>query len=319
MNNIGNTEKEFINIAKIGGIFVPQKNKILINNTLESGVYEIGYNHKDGSVYFTNGLLTTDKLMDLPNEEYFKIISEIDTFLDPKSKAIFESFGFIYKRNILLHGQPGTGKTCLVNRIASKVLEKNGIVLFNPDINLLPSAFNVLNDLQPNILTLVIFEEMDTLLDEQGETPYLNILDGEVQKDNVMYIATTNYIDRIPNRIKRPGRFASTIEVKFPTMKTRKFYLEQKLKVNDPDIERITQLTEGFSIDELKEVVLSVKCLKRDLQESINKIRELNNKENLPSENFTNINYDDKRLFKELDEYLYQNDEENDLLPNWEF
>lgn len=152
-----------------------------------------------------------------------------------------------------------TGKTCIVNRVATDVVKNGGIVIFNPNPGELKEAFNILDDLQPEVTTMVIFEELDKML-QRYEGELLNLLDGEVQKNNVVYLATTNFIDQIPARIRRPGRFSTSVEVDYPTHQARVIYLDTKLK-NTEEANQWAELTEGFSVDELKELVLSVKCL----------------------------------------------------------
>jgi SpoVK/Ycf46/Vps4 family AAA+-type ATPase len=97
-------------------------------------------------------------------------------------------------------------------------------------------------------------------------------LDGEIQKSNVIFMATTNHIDKIPARIRRPGRFSSIIEVGFPSEETRLFYLNKKLGGRS-GLGLWAKKTEGFSIDELKETVLAVVCLSQDLDAVIKRVK----------------------------------------------
>lgn len=229
-----------------------------------------------GQMYFKKQAITSDKIINLPSGEYDKVVQEMSVFLRPEKRAIFEGLGFLYKRSFLLHGLPGTGKTVIVNRVVQDVIANNGVVLFNPDPRLLPEAFKVLDDLQPEALTMVILEEFDGLVKRFGEDHYLSILDGEVQKNNVIFFATTNFIDRIPPRLYRPGRISSKIEVGFPSAEARKHYLSIKMNGSDEsEINTWVEQTKGFSIDELKEVVLAVKCLGKPLSEVLHKIRAL--------------------------------------------
>src|ERR1035437_384054 len=127
---------------------------------------------------------------------------------------------------------------------------------------------------------MVIFEELDQLI-ENYETSLLNLLDGEIQKPNVIFVATTNFIDKIPTRIRRPGRFSSVIHVDFPTAITRHFYLTKKIG-HSLELDGWVEKTKNFSIDELKETVLAVKCLGYNLDTIIDRIR--TNKGMLPEE-----------------------------------
>lgn len=240
---------------------------IEVINKLLPNVYRVDYDHRTDSVTFVTMESNHDELVDLPSSEYETIINDVDIFLSEECKKRFAQVGFLHKFNILLYGDPGTGKTCLVNRVAQKVINNGGIVLFNPDPASLKVTFDVLNSIQPETQVLIIFEEMDQHV-RNDETTLLHVLDGEVQKKNAMYIATTNYIDKIPARVKRPGRFSTVVEISFPNAIAREAYLATKLKDKDL-IKSIVRKTEGFSIDELKEVVRGHYCMGKELNSYI--------------------------------------------------
>lgn len=241
---------------------------------LPPGHYELSYIPDMQQLIFEKIKFNHDELLELPSKEFKVVAGQIDTFLTEKSKKAFKDYGFIYKRSILMHGVPGTGKTCLANRIANKVVAGNGIVLFNPDPRYLHLAFKALNDIQPETNLVIIFEELDRLV-KVYEHDLLSLLDGEIQRDNVIYLATTNYISEVPARIMRPGRFSSVVEIKFPDAKCREFYLNKKIGHIDSkaEIKKLVKATGGFSIDEVKEVVLSTKCLMIPLVEVIDRIK----------------------------------------------
>lgn len=261
---------------------------IAIQAKLEPGVYTVNLDN-NRELFFSKTESNHDSLVDLPNTEYDIVVKELERFMTPNVKGLFEEYGFLYKRSTLLYGPPGTGKTCIVNRIIQKVVAEGGVVLFSPNPQLLKEAFNAIESLQPEARIMVVFEELDQLI-QRFESDLLNLLDGEIQKSNVIYMATTNYIDKIPPRIRRPGRFSSVIQVGFPSAETRKFYLSKKLKVSK-NVDMWVEKTEGFSIDELKETVLAVMCLGYKLDEIIKRVR--SNKEGQAANAPTSENEDD--------------------------
>lgn len=245
---------------------------VSLHAKLTPAVYRVDWDQRSDTVSFAEMESNHDKLVDLPGTEYDTVMRDMDTFLSKDCISRFEEIGLLHKMNILLHGAPGTGKTCIVNRVSQKVIESGGIVLFNPAPGSLKTTYEVLDSIQPDTRVLVIFEEMDEHV-RNDETRLLHVLDGEIQKKNAMYIATTNYIDKIPARVRRPGRFASVIQVGFPSIRARKAYLATKLK-DQALIGEIAAKTEGFSIDELKEVVRGHYCMMKPLDEYIELVRE---------------------------------------------
>lgn len=254
--------------------FVANSKRIELPN-LPPGSYDLEYNQATGDLYFDKFFPNYDSLIDLPSPEFDFVMQRVNMFLDLETRQKFKEYGYLYKNSFLLHGTHGTGKTCIVNRVGEKVIEKGGVIIFNPHPQLISKMFSILEDVQPGRTTMVIFEEFETLL-QRHEGHLLSVLDGEIQKDNVMFLATTNHFDKIPARLRRPGRFGSILEVKFPNGLARKVYLERKLKPDDyGQIPEWVLKTEGFSIDELKETVLAVKCLGERLDNVVNRIRAL--------------------------------------------
>ena len=243
-----------------------------INTELPPGAYEFNFDARTGRQWFTAIDLVSDQIIDIPSKEFKQVVNEMEFFLKPDTKKAFEDYGFVYKRSAMLYGAPGTGKTVIVQRVAQEVIWSGGIVLFNTDPRLLNLAFTTLDAIQPDILTMVIFEEFDNMTERHEET-LLSLLDGEIQKKNVMYLMTTNYIDKVPSRVLRPGRISSMVEVKFPDAVARKHYLD--LKVLDKqkyNVDNWVEVTEGFSIDEIKESVLAVCCLGQSLTSVIERL-----------------------------------------------
>ena len=209
-----NKKTKYISYTNFNGVYKANQEQD-ISATLPSGVYDLLYDSQQDELYFQAMDNNHDELIDLPDTSYDRVVSELERFLKPETKQLFKDYGYIYKRSSLLFGVPGTGKTCIVNRIANTVKEQGGIVLFNPNPGLLSKAFKRIKSTQPDTTIVVIFEELDELM-VRYEDDLLYALDGQAQEENVIYLATTNYIDKIPERIKRPGRFSSVIEVAFP-------------------------------------------------------------------------------------------------------
>lgn len=243
----------------------------LQSDKLPPGMYVPKHNSMTGDFWLEKMEITTDNIMDLPSPEYSRITKEIVEFLRPETKAKFLQKGFMYKRSVLMHGLPGTGKTCVANRVVKDVVNNGGVVIWGDcHLALIKHAFKILNNTQPDDLTMVVFEEFDSTV-ESYESELLTLLDGQVQKNNVIYLATTNYLEKIPKRIYRPGRFSSVIEVKFPIEEARSLYFQNKLGLT-PRHDELVAKTKGLSIDELKEIVQACFIFDYNLDEEIKRL-----------------------------------------------
>lgn len=264
--------KTYQSLVQTGKRHLVSSDKAVSHPVLKPGCYTTHYDSMTNDFWFQEFETKHDSIIDLPSPEFKRLVNEMTFFLKPQTKEKFKDKGFLYKRSALLWGLPGTGKTIIVNRVVQEVIKSGGVVLFTTDPRLLPRAYQIIDDLQPNTMTLVIFEEFDEMIRMYGEGNFLNLLDGEVQKENVMYLATTNYIEKISNRIKRPGRMSSIIEIKYPNAECRKQYFALKMGKDFKQIDTWVEKTNGLSVDELKEVVQSVYIFEEKLETVVERL-----------------------------------------------
>jgi ATP-dependent 26S proteasome regulatory subunit len=150
------------------------------------------------------------------------------------------------------------------------------------------------------------------MISNHGEHEVLALLDGELQIDNVVFIATTNYPERLDRRIvNRPSRFDIVKLIDMPNAAARKLYLTTK----NPRLEEATipcgtcagtgkKGTEGeqevcgickgegavselekwivnskdFSIAHLKELIVSVEVFEVPLDTAISRLEKMINR-----------------------------------------
>lgn len=247
--------------------------KVDINQqNIPAGCYTARYNSFAGATTLEPTELIVDGLVDLNSPTFNNLINEMNLFFNSDVKKKFQDLGFVYKKSVLLHGKPGTGKTCLVVKVCNifKDAVNNGIILFNPSLSSLEDIFSVVNKSTP---ILIILEEFDDIV-KSDEQYLLSLLDGEMQRPNTMYLLTTNYINKIPARILRPGRVSNLIEVKYPDFKARLSYLRNKMAYKEEaELIAWTKDTDGLSIDDLKSSILMVECLNIEMAEAIDRLR----------------------------------------------
>lgn len=222
---------------------------------------------------FDKHAMKTDEIISFEDSRYNKVLSEIDKFWDLKEK--FATYGFAHKRGILLYGAPGTGKSCLLKQIMDASIKKGHVVLICKSPHDLVDGVKAFREVEKERKALVILEDIDELV-RWDEHSILQLFDGDAQTDNVLYLATTNYIDRLPARMLRPSRLDRKIEVDNPPITGRYAYLKHKLGHIEEDsaIQKLAEKTDGFSFAQLKEVVIAKFCLGDDEETTIQRIRD---------------------------------------------
>lgn len=243
---------------------------------LPAGAYECKIT-MESAPFFEPISIITDEIIDLPNSAMSEVVTEINNFWSQNVSDKFKQYGLVHKRGIILAGLPGGGKTVVLAKTANMVIkELDGIVLFNPPADMLKDYLRIIKDIEPDRKILVMWEEFDSVLYDY-ESVLLPLLDGEIQVGNIVYLATTNYISKIPARIKnRPSRFAKVIEVKEPDLETRRKFLEAKLHETDKHLlEPMVQASDGFVIDQLKDMIISTCCFGYSIDQAVRKIKEM--------------------------------------------
>lgn len=247
--------------------------KHLATKKMNAGAYK-AWRDMWGGLYVESTDLITDELIEVEGSPSAKVLDNIRDFLSDKTRSKYKKNNFLYKRGILLYGPPGGGKTTSVAKVVRDSLEKDYLVLLDTRPGDLKQIMDAIRDIEPNRFIVVVWEDLDELL-SYDEKAILGLLDGRTQIENVLYIATTNYIDKIPARIKdRPSRFALVTEIGLPTDEERKIFISKKL----PDDEKwqttkLVEVSEGLSYDQLKELILNVCIYCTDQEEAVRKLK----------------------------------------------
>ena len=261
-----------------GSIFIPSGKTV---KTLEPGVYDIGESNQLG-IFFQKLKTNTHNLINFPDSRSEKVIEEIMHFWERKDK--FKERGdkasIMYKRGICLWGPPGSGKTCTVQLIVKDVIENRGgicVIFGHPRLFL--QGMRILRQIHPDKKVVVLMEDLDSIIEQHDESEVLNILDGVNAFEDVVYLATTNYPEKLGHRIiNRPSRFDKRIKIDFPNDECRGIYLDtlltkQEIKENKINVSQWVEDTKGFSMAHLKELFVAVVILGDQYEEALNNLK----------------------------------------------
>lgn len=266
-----------------------EKDKIKVSKILPAGIYSpfVRVTLGGATVGFDRVKLNNDTIIDLPDPTVTKILKLVQDFWSNEASDKYQLYGITRKLGILLWGSAGTGKTIASVRVVDLVRNLGGIILFNPEVNNLQSYLKVIRQIEPDKKIMVVWEEFDSINDSPE---LLSIMDGELQLSDVLFFATTNYINKIPARLKnRRSRFAHVLEMKNPNEECRKAYFESIIKTEE-DKEKylapFVEATEGMSIDSCKNLVLDVLVYGLKIEDSIREMKKLDEEHSIGEDDF---------------------------------
>lgn len=265
-----------VQYSLFGTGFVPSTKTI---KTLPAGAYHIRFSQAVG-IYFDTAHVITDELIEFPDTQSDKIIAEIDLFWTLKQK--FNDFKLLHKRGYILWGPQGSGKSSTIAFIMKKMKDTGGLVIVADNPQFLSSALASLRAVEPNRPIVVVWEDLDSIVRQYGESEVLAVLDGESQVDNICFIATTNFPEMLNDRItNRPSRFDRIEKIGMPSAEARRIYLEAKAKTTvSPDGIDLVAETEGLSIAHLRELIIGIWCLGAPASEVLKRLQKMRFKPN---------------------------------------
>jgi SpoVK/Ycf46/Vps4 family AAA+-type ATPase len=256
--------------SKEGDLIYPAATTL---HKLEAGMY-IPVETSSGTAV-TRTDLKTMSIIKYEDSVSSQVFEEVQKFWTLKDKYIERKEP--HKRGFLFHGPPGGGKTSIALTIAADFIEKNdGIVLvFTPTI---VSALRFIRSIEPDRKIILLIEDIDTVLERYSDHVLLSLLDGEIKLTNVVILATTNYIERLSDRIKnRPSRFDRVTYIGNPGYDHRYKYFKIKNTTNlsEKELEKYAKDTEEFSFAHLKELLTATEVYSYAYQETLERLKSM--------------------------------------------
>lgn len=270
--------------AVLGDAFFPCEEAV---KELPPGQFTIEHSN-DRGIFFSKKDINLDDLLILPDSATDVVLNEIEEFW--QREEIYRKYRYLWKRGILLWGPPGSGKTTTVQLISKRIIDRGGLSVYIGNPKIAAIGLRLMRKVEPKRPIVVMLEDIDAIV-QHYEQELLSLLDGELQIDNVVFVATTNYPEKLDRRIvNRPSRFDLVKKVPMPSPEARRAYLLNR----EPELANITRTiedensiqtmseidywvknTDNFSVAHLKEVVLGVKCFGKPLEEVIKRMKKM--------------------------------------------
>jgi len=200
---------------------------------------------------------------------------EVITYIKNKDK--FKQIGAEMPRGVLLEGPPGTGKTLLAKAIATETNATFISIAASEFVELFVGmgasrVRELFKNARENRPSIIFIDEIDAVgrqrgaginmaNDEREQTlnQLLYEMDGFNNNEDILVIAATNRKDVLDQALLRPGRFDRIIKVPLPDKPSREkilsYYLQDKNLEKQFDIEMISELADGFSGAQLKNII----------------------------------------------------------------
>jgi hypothetical protein len=254
-----------------GQIFFPAGDVV---KQLPPGYYSIDQDMS--GLFFKKMPLKTEKLLDFPDSASHRVLEEIEKFWTLEES--FREANIPYKRGMLLYGPPGGGKTCTMRLVIEQLIkEHEGIVADFNGTHLFREGYNILRTIHPKMPLIILMEDVDAILSRYNESEVLNLLDGMYGVDRILWLATTNYPERLGSRImNRPSRFDKKIFIGMPSAEAREMFVRSKIP-NDKDaiIERWVKDTKGLSIAHINELFVVNRILGEEYETAVATLRKM--------------------------------------------
>ncbi len=158
-------------------------------------------------------------------------------------------------RGFLLHGPTGTAKSTLAIEFALEVNKPSTALSSNSTSSQIYETFTDGKFVNGGC---IIIDEIDGL-SEDAFLALQQCMDGLYTNKKIITVGTTNHLSKVPDELKRSGRFTDIVYVGLPGTSDRTnlfdFFLSDR--ATDPGINdrELAQLTQGFTGSDIKQLL----------------------------------------------------------------
>jgi hypothetical protein len=180
-----------------------------------------------------------------------KIRADIMDFL--KKEKEYDEFGIPYKKNYLLTGIPGSGKTSIIKAMCNEIGYNLCIFSINHDVDN-NTALAAFRDIPPK--SVLLFEDIDCIFEKRTSTTenkssftfsnLLNLLDGVFFRKGLISFITTNHPENLDHALLRQGRTDMIIHMNYPKKVDVKHMFRDMMRKEELTAEEIDREFDKF-------------------------------------------------------------------------
>lgn len=182
-----------------------------------------------------------------------------------KFPQLFGLLGIDPPKGVLLTGPPGTGKTLIARAVSSEVrahfVHVNGPEVIHKFYGESEAKLRqIFEEAQQNAPSIIFLDEFDALAPKRAKVigdvekrvvaQLLALMDGLVERGQVVVIAATNMPELVDPALRRPGRFDREISIGVPDRTARSQILgihsRRMPLADDVDLGEIAEITHGY-------------------------------------------------------------------------
>lgn len=198
---------------------------------------------------------------------YTAVKRELEQIADVlKNAEPYEKLGVTTPRGLMLHGEPGVGKTLM----AKALIKASGRKCFvcrkdQPNGDFIKAIKKTFDQAAAEAPAIVFLDDMDKFSNGDERRPdaeeYVTVQSciDEIRDKEVFVLATANNLRCLPRSLLRAGRFDRSIQIDAPhgedAERITAYYLSQKKFVSDVDAQTIARIMDGRSCAELETVI----------------------------------------------------------------
>lgn len=183
-----------------------------------------------------------------------------------KMPQLFTHMGITPHRGILLYGPPGTGKTLIAKALANEC-QAHFIFINGPELiskwhgETESNLRKIFEEAKAKAPSVILFDEVDALTPNRDQvtlnyeavavSQLLSLMDGLIDRGNVVVVGTTNRPQSVDTALKRPGRLDLHLEVGYPDLEGRldilRIHTAAMPLERNMDLARLAELTPQYS------------------------------------------------------------------------